>query len=321
MWWMVREFRILVTGGAGFIGSHLTERLLETDNEVVVLDDFSTGSKENLEAASKFSGLKLVKGDVRKVRTVEALVKKVDCVYHLAAKSLPVSLQHPKIVHEVNDKGTFNVCLAARKAKLKCLVYVSSSVVYGTAQYVPIDENHPLQPRTPYCASKAAGEMHVRSFVKVWGVPAVIVRPFNSYGPRANVGVYSSVIPSFVDRCLVGKPPVIYGNGEQTRDFTYISDTVDGIVEAGDCGNLVGDVVNVAHGEEVSVKRIADIVLDQTGMKDKVYPVFENPRPGDVRRQVADISKAEKMFHFKPKVSIEEGIEKYIKWRKTCPFN
>jgi len=313
----VRKFRILVIGGAGFIGSHLTESLLETSNKIIVLDDLSTGSEGNLRAVSKSLKFKLVKGDVRSARTVEALVRKVDCVYHLAAKSLPVSLERPRIVHEVNATGTFNVCMAARKGRVKRLVYISSSVVYGTAQYVPIDEGHPLQPRTPYCASKAAGEMYVRSFANAWGIPAVVVRPFNTYGPRARKGVYSSVIPSFVDRCLSGKPPIIYGDGKQTRDFTYISDIVDGIAKAADCDDLLGDVVNVARGEEISVNRIADIVLDLTGMKDKVNPVFEVPRPGDVRRQVADISKAKRILHFKPEVSIEEGIEKYIKWRKT----
>lgn len=313
----MKKFRILVTGGAGFIGSHLTERLLETDNEVIVLDDLSTGSEENLRAVSKSSKFKLVKGDVRSARTVEALVRKVDFVYHLAAKSLPVSLQRPRIVHEVNATGTFNVCMATRKGRVKRLVYISSSVVYGTAQYIPIDEGHPLQPRTPYCASKAAGEMYVRSFANAWGIPAVIVRPFNTYGPKARKGVYSSVIPCFVDKCLSGKPPIIYGDGKQTRDFTYISDIVDGIAKAADCDDLLGDVVNVAHGEEVSVNRIADVVLDLTGMKSKINPVFEAPRPGDVRRQVADTSKAKRMLQFKPKVSIEEGIEKYIKWRKA----
>ena len=313
----MRKFRILVIGGAGFIGSHLTESLLETSNKIIVLDDLSTGSEGNLRAVSKSLKFKLVKGDVRSARTVEALVRKVDCVYHLAAKSLPVSLERPRIVHEVNATGTFNVCMAARKGRVKRLVYISSSVVYGTAQYVPIDEGHPLQPRTPYCASKAAGEMYVRSFANAWGIPAVVVRPFNTYGPRARKGVYSSVIPSFVDRCLSGKPPIIYGDGKQTRDFTYISDIVDGIAKAADCDDLLGDVVNVARGEEISVNRIADIVLDLTGMKDKVNPVFEVPRPGDVRRQVADIFKAERMVQFKPKVSIEEGIEKYVKWRKA----
>ena len=313
----MRKFKILVTGGAGFIGSHLTERLLEPDNEVIVLDDLSTGSEENLRAVSKSTKFKLVMGDVRSARTVEALVRKVDFVYHLAAKSLPVSLQRPRIVHEVNATGTFNVCMSTRKGRVKRLVYISSSVVYGTAQYIPIDEGHPLQPRTPYCASKAAGEMYVRSFANAWGIPAVIVRPFNTYGPRARKGVYSSVIPCFVDRCLSGKPPIIYGDGKQTRDFTYISDIVDGIVKAADCDDLLGDVVNIARGEEVSVNRIANIVLNLTGLEDKVNPVFEVPRPGDVRRQVADISKAKRILHFKPEVSIEEGIEKYIKWRKT----
>jgi UDP-glucose 4-epimerase len=309
--------KILVTGGAGFIGSHLTEKLLEDGNEVIVLDDFSGGTKENLEIASKSPKFKLVEGDVRRIRTVEALVKKVDWVYHLAVKILVMSFKHPRIVHEVTDTGTFNVCMAAKKTKLTRLVHISSSEVYGTAQYTPIDEKHPLNPGTPYAASKAAGEMYVRSFANIWGVPAVIVRPFNAYGRRARTAAYSSVIPSFVNRCLAGKPPIIYGDGKQTRDFTYVSDTVDGIIGAGNCADLIGDVVNVARGEEESVNKIADIILNLTGMKDKIKPIFKPERPGDTKRQLADISKAKRIFHFKPKVSIEEGIEQYLKWRKT----
>ena len=312
----MKKVKILVTGGAGFIGSHLTEKLLEAGHEVIVLDDFSAGSEENLRTSLEFPKFKIMKGDVRSARTVEALVKKADCVYHLAVKVLIVSLQRPRISHEVSDTGTFNVCMATRKSRVKRLVYISSSEVYGTAQYVPIDERHPLNPGTPYAAGKAAGEMYVRSFVNVWGIPAVIVRLFNTYGPRARKAAYSSVIPSFVDRCFTGKPPIVYGDGNQTRDFTYISDIVDGLVKAADCDDMIGDVVNVARGEEVSVNRIADIVLDLTGMEDKVNPIFKEARPGDTRQQVADISKARRMLHFKPEVSIEEGIEKYVEWRK-----
>lgn len=307
----------MVTGGAGFIGSHLTERLLKMGNEVIVLDNFSVGNNNNFADILGHSTFKVVNGDVRNTRIVYSLVKKVDYVFHLAVECLSLSLERPKIVHEVNDTGTLNVCMACLKNKPKGLIYVSSSEAYGTAQYVPMDENHPLYPTTPYGASKAAGELYVRSFYYTWNIPVVIVRPFNTYGPRSRTDHYCAAIPNFVNRVLKGEPPIIFGDGNQTRDFTYVSDTVDGIIKAAQCDELVGDVVNIARGEEVSIKRIAKIVLDLTGMKDRIKPIFEKERPGDVRRHWADISKARKLLNFKPKVSIEEGIKRYIEWRKN----
>jgi len=309
--------RILVTGGLGFIGSHLTERLAEMGKEVFVLDDFSVGRTENLRAMSKFPNIKVVHGDIRSAKLVNALVEKVDSVFHLAAQCLGLSLSRPKFVHQVNDTGTVNLCMACLKSSPQRLVYVSSSEAYGTAQYVPMDEKHPLLPTTPYGASKAAGELYVRAFACTWHLPAVVVRPFNTYGPRARTDVYSAVIPNFVDKALKEEPPIIHGDGNQTRDFTYVSDTVEGIIRSAYCNDLVGDMVNIARGEEVSVKRIAEIVLDLTEMSDKIEPLFAKPRPGDVRRHFADISKARKLLNFEPKVSIEEGIQKYIEWYKS----
>jgi UDP-glucose 4-epimerase len=309
--------KILVTGGAGFIGSHLAERLAKMGKEVTVLDDFSVGNNENLRALSNFSKIHVIHGDIRNAKLVKALVKKMDYVFHLAAQCLGLSLRRPKFVHEVNDTGTVNLCMACLKNNPQRLVYVSSSEVYGTAQYVPMDEKHPLLPTTPYGASKAAGELYVRAFACTWNIPVVIVRPFNTYGPRARTDVYSAVIPNFVDKALRGEPPVIFGDGNQTRDFTYIDDTVDGIIKSAFCDHLLGDVINIARGEEASVKRIAEIVLDLTEMSGKIEPLFAKPRPGDIRRHLADISKARKLLNFEPKVSIEEGIKKYIEWWKS----
>lgn len=311
--------KILITGGAGFIGSHLTDRLLKMGNEVIVLDNFSVGDNENLGATLKSPCIKVIHGDIRNVRLVNALVKKVDYVFHLAVQCLGLSLRRPKFVHEVNDTGTVNLCMAflRNKKDSRRLIYVSSSEVYGTAQYIPMDERHPLLPTTPYGASKAAGELYVRAFACTWHIPVVIVRPFNTYGPRARTDAYSAVIPNFVDNALKREPPIIFGDGNQTRDFTYVSDTVDGIVKSAYCDDLIGDVINIARGEEVSVKRISEIVLDLTEMKGKVKPIFREERPGDVRRHFADVSKARKLLHFEPKVSIEEGIRRYIEWRKS----
>jgi len=313
----LKGYKILVTGGAGFIGSNLAERLLKIGNEVIVLDNFCVGTKRNLADILGYSTLKVVKGDVRNTRVLFSLVKKVDYVFHLAVECLSLSLKRPKIVHEVNDTGTLNICMACLKNKPKRLVYVSSSEAYGTARYVPMDENHPLYPTTPYGASKAAGELYARAFYYTWNLPVVIVRPFNTYGPRSRTDQYCAAIPNFVIRALKGEAPIIFGDGSQTRDFTYVSDTVDGIIKAAQRDVLLGDAINIARGEEVSINRIAEIVLDLTGMKDKIEPVFEKERPGDVRRHLADISKARKLLNFEPKVSIEEGIQRYIDWRKN----
>lgn len=314
---LVKGLRILVTGGAGFIGSHLTERLLALGNEVIVLDDYSAANRGNLDAVASHPRLRVVEGDILNARTVGSLVKKADQVFHLACKVIGLSLVDPKIVHEVNATGTLNVCMACRKHESKRLVYVSSSEVYGTAKYVPMDENHPFCPTTPYGAGKAAGELYVRSFYYTWNLPAVIARPFNTYGPRSRTDRYSAVIRRFIDRLLKDKPPIIYGDGKQTRDFTYVSDVVDGIIKTAECDELIGDAVNIARGEEVSIIRIAEIASKLLGKKGKIEPVFQEERPGDVRRHMADISKARNLLRFKPEVSIEDGIERLIEWRKT----
>ena len=313
----MKGLRILVTGGAGFIGSHLTEKLLALGGEVIVLDNYSAANRGNLDGLASNRKLRVVEGDILNANTVGRLVKKADYVFHLACKVIGLSLVDPKLVHEVNATGTLNVCMACRKHRSKRLVYVSSSEVYGTATYVPMDEDHPFRPTTPYGASKAAGELYVRSFYYTWNLPAVIVRPFNTYGPRSRTDQYSAVIRRFIDRLLKNKPPIIYGDGKQTRDFTYVSDVVDGLIKTAECDELIGDVVNIARGEEVSIIRIAEIVSKLLGKRDEIEPVFQQARPGDVRRHMADISKAKKLLNFRPEVSIEAGIERLIEWRKT----
>jgi UDP-glucose 4-epimerase len=315
---MLKGSRILVTGGAGFIGSHLVEKLMELGNSVIVLDDFSEGTERNLQGVSRSSELEVVHGDVLNMGTVDSLVKKADYVFHLAVKCLSLGLEDPMTVHEVNATGTLNVCMACKRHKTKRFIYVSSSEVYGSAKYLPMDENHPLWPTTPYAASKAAGEFYVWSFYDTWNLPAIIIRPFNTYGPRCRIDRYCAVIPSFVKRLLLNQPLIVYGDGNQTRDFTYVSDTVEGILRAAECDELVGGTINIARGEEVSVKKIAEIVLSLMEMNGKraLDPIFEKERPGDVRRHLADISKARKLLGFEPKVSIIDGIKSYVEWKK-----
>lgn len=288
---------------------------MELGNDVTILDNFSAVC-DKFNGIRKHPNLKIVHGDVQNAGTVTAQVKKVDYVFHLAVEALLASLVNPRIVHDVNVTGTLNVCLACKKHPPRRLVHVSSSEVYGTAQYVPMDENHPFCPTTPYGASKAASEVYVRSFYNTWNIPAVVVRPFNTYGPQCKTGQYSAVIIKFFNRLIDGKPPVIYGDGKQTRDFTFVSDTVDGIIKAAECDALLGDAVNIARGEEVSIMKLAEVMINLMGMRGNADPIFRKERLGDVRRHFADISKARRLLNFKPKVSIEEGLKKFIDWEK-----
>ena len=298
-----------MSGGAGFIGSHLTNRLVELGHTVLILDDFSSAS--GLPLISNKSDVQICRGDILNYNLINKLVRKVDEVYHLAVRCLPESLVDPLYVHKVNDLGTFNICMATKEHKKK-LVYISSSEVYGSARYVPMDETHPLEPTTPYGASKACGEMIAKGFFHAFNLPVIIARPFNTYGPYMREDSYASVIHKFVKNIKNNKPPIIYGNGEQTRDFTYISDVVKGIVLAAESEKMIGETVNIARGEEVSINKIAKVIIDIYGKN--IKPVYTKPRPGDVRRHLASIEKAKKLLSFNPKISVEEGIKRYIMW-------
>lgn len=314
---MITKSKILVTGGAGFIGSALVRFLLKGDNDIIIFDDFSVGSRDNIKDILNDKHIKIIKGDIRIYRSIQKAIDNVDYIFHLAVQCLGESLVRPKYVNEVNVTGTLNLCMASLKNRsLTRFTYVSSSEVYGTAKYIPMDENHPLIPSTPYGVSKAAGELYARSFHIANGLPIVIVRPFNTYGPRARLDRYSAVIPNFVNRVMGGLPPIIYGDGSQTRDFTYVSDTVEGMVLAAESDALVGDVVNIASGKETSVNELANIILKMFNAE-HIKPIYHGSRIGDIQRHLGDISKAKKILGYKPKIPVEEGIRLYAEWLKN----
>ena len=314
----LRNKRVAVTGGAGFIGSHVVDQLAAAENEVIIIDDFSVGKRENIQQHSGNSRIHVQEADILDKDAMVRLLEGVDCVIHMAVACLRVSIQNPLHVHEVNATGTLNVCKAALENKIQRFVYISSSEAYGSAAYVPMDEGHPLNPTTVYGASKAAGELYALAYWRTYGLPAMVVRPFNSYGPREHSeGASAEVIPKFVMRTMAGLQPVIFGNGAQTRDFTWVQDTARGIIQAAECDDLVGDHINIARGQEVSIKQICEIVLDKLGKGD-LKPVYvENGRPGDVDRHFADISKAKRLLDFSPTIDIDRGIGQYIQWVKT----
>jgi UDP-glucose 4-epimerase len=310
------EKDIIVTGGAGFIGSHLVDALA-ANNRVTVIDNLSSGKLENIRHLLERNAVKFVQADITNLEQMRRLVQNSQVIFHLAVQCLRLSLSNPYLVHEVNATGTLNMCQAAYEAGVEKFVNISSSEAYGTAKTVPMAEDHPLEPTTPYGASKLAGEAYARSYYLSFGLPVIIVRPFNAYGPREHLeGAYGEVIPRFVLRVMNNLPPVIFGDGQQTRDFTDVRDIVQGIISACECEALTGETVNIAAGREVSINEIAQTVLKLLGRDGKLTPLYMKPRPGDVRRHYADISKARQFLQFQPDIGISAGIEHYINWLK-----
>jgi UDP-glucose 4-epimerase len=305
--------KVLVTGGAGFIGSHLVDELAR-NNHVVILDDFSSGEQENIVHHAGKGNVEIITGDIRDKDLLFNIAKNIDVVYHLAVQCLRVSIKNPDVTHEVNVTGTLNLLKASLENSVKRFIYVSSSEVYGTALHVPMNETHTCEPTTVYGASKLAGELYALAYFRTYGLESMVVRPFNTYGPREHLqGVYGEVIPRFVLRILNNMPPVIFGDGTHTRDFTYVSDTVKGIVMASECDSMIGQAVNIARGREVSINELAVMIANKLGKKD-IKPVYEQKRPGDVIRHYADISKAKKLFNFSPEIDIEKGTGLFIDW-------
>lgn len=305
---------ILVTGGAGFIGSHLVDALAAT-NQVTVVDNLSSGQLENIQYHLERGTITFVQADISDLEQMRALAQENQIIFHLAVQCLRLSLSDPYLVHEANATGSLNLCQAAHEAGVERFIFVSSSEAYGTAKTVPMNEDHPLEPTTPYGASKLAGEAYARSYYLSFGLPVVIVRPFNTYGSREHLqGAYGEVIPRFVVRVMNDLPPVIFGDGQQTRDFTEVRDVVRGIVSACECEDLIGETINIAVGREVSINEVAQTVLRLLGRDDELTPIYMEPRPGDVRRHYAGISKARQFLNFRAQIGIEEGIRHYIDW-------
>ena len=306
----------LITGGLGFIGSSLAKKLYENNYNVSVYDDFSNASgKSNVP-----KDVKVIKGNILNFDKFITASKKMDVVFHLAVKPLTMSFDKPEEVVKVNDYGTYLVAKACTEIKCK-MIHVSSSEAYGSAIKVPMKEDHPLLPTTIYAGSKAASELYVRGFEKSEKLKMVIVRPFNSYGVYMRSDTYSAAIPKFYERISTKHPPIIHGTGNQTRDFTYVEDTANGIMLADQTKGAIGDTFNIGQGKEESIKKIAKIVIKKyqeiTGKENISELKFVKNRKGDVKRHCADISHSRKILGYKPIVKLEEGISKYISWRQN----
>jgi len=306
----------LVTGGAGFIGSELVRQLAERGFRVRVVDNLVNGKRENLDGVLG-ADVELAIGDVRDAAWMTKQLPDVDIVFHLACLGVRHSIHSPVENHEVNASASLRLLQAARAANVNRFVYISSSEVYGTARTVPISEEHPTLPMTVYGASKLAGECYTRAFWQTYRYPTVVVRPFNSYGPRCHhEGDSGEVIPKFLLRCMAGKPMVIFGDGTQTRDFTFVSDTARAIAAAGFSDACVGETINLGNGREIQIRELAGTIAEVLGRPDAEITHME-PRPGDVMRLLADSSKAERLLKFEPTVSLREGITRLRDWYKT----
>jgi len=296
----------LVTGGGGFIGSHLVRRLLGAGHRVRVLDNFATGKRENLSEIA--SEVELIEGDLQSYERASNAVRGCDLVFHLGAlPSVPRSVQDPLTSNAANVIGTLNVLLAARDAGVRRVVYASSSSTYGASEELPKQETMPAVPIAPYAVSKLAGEGYCRAFTEVYGLETVALRYFNVFGPRQDpLSQYSAVIPKFITAALEGTRPVIHGDGEQSRDFTYIDNAVDANLLAADAPGVAGEVFNIACGERITLNQIIDDLGEITGTRIEADHV--DARPGDLRHSLADIARAREALAYEPRVGFRDGL-------------
>jgi UDP-glucose 4-epimerase len=320
----LKNKNILVTGGAGFIGSHLVDALiLEKPAKIVVVDNFFLGKRENLkEAKENFDkNLKIIDQDATDYQAMERILhrEKIEVVFNLATKALEYSFVDPDDAYMVNVNLASVLLRLLRHQKYQTLIHCSSSEAYGTARHVPIGEDHPMMPETLYAAGKASADLMVMSYFNNFKLDLAIVRPFNNYGPRQNEKLYAAVIPITVKKILAGEPPVICGDGRQTRDFIYVGDTVSGMIDIYKNKDTRGKVLNIATGRELKIKDLILTIAKEMNYEGKILK--KAARQADVRRHLADIRLAKKLIGFKAKTNFKEGIRKTIEWYEKNSTN
>lgn len=309
--------KVLVTGGAGFIGSHLVDALMKEGCAVRVIDDLSNGREENLQQHAG-SLIEFVRGDITDPFDVSCVMEGVEVVFNLATLGVRHSIGHPFLNHRVNAEGTLLLLQHALKAGVHRFIHCSSSEVYGTADYVPMPETHPTHPCTVYGASKLAAEAYARAYSRTYGLNTVIIRPFNTYGPRSHhEGDAGEMIPKSIVRALAGRSVLVFGDGSQTRDFTYVEDTARGLLEAARCDRLAGGTFNMGSDFEISIREVAETIVEKAGLSVNVEYTVE--RPGDVLRLFADSASFVEATGWKPVVSFEEGLSRTIEWFRSRP--
>ncbi len=311
--------KVLVTGGAGFIGSNLADELISQGAKVRILDNFATGFRENLEEIK--GDFEFIEGDITDEATVAKVVDVVEVVFHQAAlPSVPRSVEDPAETHRVCVDGTFNLLLKSKEAGVRRFLYAASSSAYGDQETLPKVETMRADPLSPYAAAKLTGELYCRAFNNVYGLETIALRYFNVFGPRQNpASMYSGVISRFIDALMTGQSPVIFGDGEQSRDFTYIDNVVDVNIKAAQATTGFGETMNAANGERITLNELLEVLKKITDRAD-ASAIFEPERNGDVKHSQADNSRAIEALGYEKLVGLEEGLKKTIDWWKTSRF-
>jgi NAD dependent epimerase/dehydratase len=308
---------VLVTGAGGFIGSHLTEKLVASGYRVRAFVHYNSRNSWGWLDSSKYrDDIEIMSGDIRDADIVRQAIRDVKTVFHLAALiGIPYSYHSPEAYVDTNIKGTLNILQAARDFDVKKVIITSTSEIYGTAQFIPIKENHPINPQSPYAASKSAADLLSLSFYRSFNLPVTIVRPFNTYGPRQSA---RAVIPTIISQILAGKKHVELGDLSPTRDLTYVEDTVDGFISAGERTKAIGEIINLGNNSEISIGDLADMIAEYLGENIKIESIYSRKRPAksEVERLIADNTKAKNILGWTPKYPLEKGLKKTIEWFK-----
>ncbi|NIM45095.1 MAG: NAD-dependent epimerase/dehydratase family protein [Nitrososphaeria archaeon] len=309
---MSEHFKVLVTGGAGFIGSHLVDWLIDDGFEVVVLDNLFAGKMDNIKRHLRKKEFKLIKEDMRYPWVVRKALRDVEAVFNEAALvSVDFSFEKPLVTEEINVLGTINLLQASVKAGVKRFIHASSTAVYGEPTNLPIKETHALRPISPYGASKLSAELYCQVYHETYGLNTIVLRYFNVYGSRQMPGPYSGAITNFIGRITEEKPPVIYGDGLQTRDFIHVDDIVEANIRALRDEKAVGEVFNIATGKPTSINTLTNMILDLSEKKN-LRPTYVEPRAGDIRDSYADVSKARDVLGFEARINLKDGLSRIL---------
>jgi len=308
---MEQDKKVVVTGGAGFIGSHLVEGLVRRGYDVTILDDLSTGKMDNIKGILNKPNVDFIQGSITNLALLQKLFQGTYYVFHQAAiPSVPRSVNDPKASHEVNVTGTLNVLLAARDNGIKKVIYASSSSVYGDTPTLPKVEDMIPNPQSPYAVTKLTGEYYCQVFRQVYNIPTVCLRYFNVYGPKQDPeSQYAAVIPKFITSIINGQGPIIFGDGEQSRDFTYIKDVTEANILAAE-SDATG-IFNIGNGKSITINQLAKLTINLLSNY-SINPIHEEPRPGDIKDSLADITRA-KTFGYSPKYDLEKGLYETVR--------
>jgi UDP-glucose 4-epimerase len=311
----------LITGGAGFIGSHLCEKYVADGETVFCLDNFVNGDLRNIFGLITRKNFKLIKSDVSDSTTLEKIMPDVDAIIHLAAQiHVERSIIEPKLTYDVNVLGTLNLLEAARRYDVEKIIHTSTSEVYGTAQKLPMNEDHPLCAPHPYGASKIAADRLCYSYIQTYGMNICIARPFNTFGPKQKDHGYGGAISIFAKRVLGGQPPIIYGDGNQTRDYMYINDLVRAYDSIMKVKRSLKEVINFGTGKDIKIIDLALKIIKLCNSKGKIKPVHVSPRPGEIQQMRADYTKARALLGWEPKYTLERGLSEFVEWYKKYKF-